>query len=63
MQMKLLGIIIVDFDITDELLIRYSAFVRYWIRNVNKWDSTPAVYRLQESIFFSEERNIIQYAH
>jgi len=26
--MKLLGIISVDFDITDQLLIRYAAYVR-----------------------------------
>jgi hypothetical protein len=28
--MKLLGTISVDFDVTDQLLIRFSAFVRYW---------------------------------
>jgi hypothetical protein len=28
--MKLLGTISVDFDITDQLLIKFSAFVRYW---------------------------------
>jgi hypothetical protein len=28
--MKLLGIISVGFDITDQLLIRFSAFIRYW---------------------------------
>jgi hypothetical protein len=27
---KLLGTISVDFDLTDQLLIRFSAFVRYW---------------------------------
>jgi hypothetical protein len=26
----LLGIINVGFDVTDQLLIRFSAFVRYW---------------------------------
>jgi hypothetical protein len=31
--MKLLGTISVDFDITDQLLIRFSAFVRYWRKN------------------------------
>jgi len=35
MQAKLLGIITVDFDVTDELLIRYSAVIRFWIRNGN----------------------------
>jgi hypothetical protein len=28
--MKLLGIISVDFSVTDQLLIRYSAFICYW---------------------------------
>jgi len=28
--MKLLGIISADFDITDQLLIKYSTIVRYW---------------------------------
>jgi hypothetical protein len=28
--MELLGTISVDFDITDQLLIRFCAFVRYW---------------------------------
>jgi hypothetical protein len=31
--MKLLGIISVDFGVTDQLLIRFSAFVRYWRKN------------------------------
>jgi hypothetical protein len=30
---KLLGIISVGFDVTDQLLIRYFAFVRYWRKN------------------------------
>jgi hypothetical protein len=35
MQRELLGIIIVDFDITGELLIIYSAFVKYLRKNGN----------------------------
>jgi hypothetical protein len=31
--MKLLEIIGVGFDVTDQLLIRYLAFVRYWRKN------------------------------
>jgi hypothetical protein len=31
--MKLLGIISVSFDIANQLLIRYFAFVRYWRKN------------------------------
>jgi hypothetical protein len=33
--MKLLGIISMGFDVTDQLLIRFSAFVRYWRK---KWE-------------------------
>jgi len=29
----LLGIINVDFNITDQLLIRYSVSIRYWRKN------------------------------
>jgi len=31
--MKLLGIISVNFDVIDQLLIRYSVFTRYWRKN------------------------------
>jgi hypothetical protein len=31
--MNLLGIISVGFDVTDQLLIRFSAFVGYWRKN------------------------------
>jgi hypothetical protein len=31
--MNILGIINVDFDVTDQLLIRSFAFVRYWRKN------------------------------
>jgi len=36
MQMKLLGIINVDFDATGQLLIIYSAFIKYLRKNGNK---------------------------
>jgi len=35
MQRKLLGIIKVDFDATGQLLIIYSVFVKYMIKNRN----------------------------
>jgi len=35
MQRKLLGIISVNFDATGQLLIRYSAFVKYLRKNGN----------------------------
>jgi hypothetical protein len=39
--MKLMGIISVGFDITDELLMRYSAFARYWRK---KWEYSEIVH-------------------
>jgi hypothetical protein len=41
--MKLLGIIRVGFDVTDQLLIRFSAFVRYWRK---KWECNETVHQL-----------------
>jgi hypothetical protein len=38
--MKLLGIIS---DVTDQLLIRFSAFVRYWRK---KWEYNETVHQL-----------------
>jgi len=32
-----------DFDATDELLIRYSAFIRYWRK---KWECNRTVHQL-----------------
>jgi len=40
--MKLLGIISVDFDLIDQLLIRYSAFITYWA----KWEYNGTVHQL-----------------
>jgi hypothetical protein len=41
--MKFLRIINVGFDITDQLLIRFSAFVRYWRK---KWEYNGTVHQL-----------------
>jgi hypothetical protein len=41
MQMKLLGIITVDFDITDQWLIRFSISGRYWRK---KWEYNSTVH-------------------
>jgi hypothetical protein len=38
--MKLFGIINVGFDITDQLLIRFSAFSRYWRK---KWEYNETI--------------------
>jgi hypothetical protein len=42
MSMKLLEITSVGFDVTDQLLIRFSAFVRYW----KKWKYNETVHEL-----------------
>jgi hypothetical protein len=42
-QTELLGIISVDFDITDQLMIIYSAFIRYWRR---EWEYMGIVQQL-----------------
>jgi hypothetical protein len=41
--MKLLGIIGVGFDVPDQLLIRFPAFVRYWRK---KWEYNETVHQL-----------------
>jgi hypothetical protein len=41
--MKLLVAISVDFEVTDQLLIRVSAFVRYWRK---KWDYNKRAHQL-----------------
>jgi hypothetical protein len=46
MQRKLLGIINVDFDARDRLLIIYSTFIKY-LRNMGtQLSSASAIYRL-----------------
>jgi hypothetical protein len=62
--MKWLGMISVGFNVTDKLLIRFSAFVRHQGKKMGvQWDSTSAIHRLQESLRFSEEGSIVQYSH
>jgi len=53
MQKKLLGIINVDFDATDQLLIIYSEFVKSLRKIWNKTNGVSALFRLQESLCFS----------
>jgi hypothetical protein len=43
MQRKLLGIISVDFDVTGQLLITYSAFIKYLKK---KWEYDEALHQL-----------------
>jgi len=50
MQKKLLGIINVDFDAKGQLLIIYSAFVKYLKKDGHKQSSASSLYRLQETL-------------
>jgi hypothetical protein len=43
MQRKLLGIINVDFNATGQLLIMYSASIKYWRK---KWEYNEVVHQL-----------------
>jgi hypothetical protein len=43
---KLLRIITVDFDVIDQLLIRYSKFIRYWRKGESIMDSTSVIHRI-----------------
>jgi hypothetical protein len=57
--MKLLGIINVDSDVRDQLLIRFSALIRFWRK---KWENYETVHqlhiRLQDSCD-SERREVL----
>jgi hypothetical protein len=39
----------VNFDITNQLLIRFSAFVRYWRKIGVQWGSTSVIHKLQKA--------------
>jgi len=52
--MKLLGVISVDFDVSDQLLVRYSVFVSYRRKNGSIRDSTSDVYRYWVGLCLSE---------
>jgi hypothetical protein len=49
----------VDFDIRDQLLIIFFAFVRYRGKLRIQRGSTSATHRLQETLGFSEEGSIV----
>jgi hypothetical protein len=53
----------VSFDVTDQLMIRFSAFVRILGKKWEYSESTSAILRLQESLRFREEGSIVQYSH
>jgi len=53
MRRELLGIISVDFDATGQLPIKHSKFVKYLRKMGIERKSASAVYRLQESLWFS----------
>jgi hypothetical protein len=55
--MKLLGTISVDYDVTDQLMMKFSAFVRYWRKT---FEYSETVHQLfidfkKAYLLFSEE--------
>ena len=50
MQRKLLGIVSVDFNVTSQLLIIYSAFIKCVKEMEIQRGSSSAIYKLQESL-------------
>lgn len=52
-------------DIIDQLLIRYSVFVKYWKKNSRIWDWISAVNRIKKKpmIQLGGSRSIIQHSH
>jgi hypothetical protein len=61
--MKLLGIISMDFDVTDQLLIRFPAFVRYWRRNWSTMRQYISSLWTSRSLWVSEEGSSVKYSH
>jgi hypothetical protein len=55
MQTKLLGIISVGFEVTDQLLVKCSVLYRYWRR---KWEYSETVYRLFKT-YDSLRKNVL----
>jgi hypothetical protein len=59
--MKLLGIIIVGFDVKDQLVMRFFAFIRHWRkmgRTMRQYISEillPVVHKLVNSVWDKEE--------
>jgi hypothetical protein len=53
--MKLLGIISVGLDVTDQLLIRFSAFIRYWRE---EWEYNETVH--QQFIDFKKAHDSVR---
>jgi hypothetical protein len=54
--MKLLGIISVRFDVTDQLLNTFFAFNRYWRK---KWEYNETVYPLLKKAYDLVSREVL----
>ena len=61
MQRTLLGIMSVDLNATGQLLIIYSAFIKYLRKMGIQWSSASAINRFQESLWLSWEGGLIEY--
>jgi hypothetical protein len=55
METKLFGIVIVDYNIISELLIKYSAFIRYQRRNGSTVGQGTSCLQILESLWLKRE--------
>jgi hypothetical protein len=55
MQVKLLGIISIGFNVTNQLLIRFIAFVRYWRKN----ETVQQLFMDFKKAYDSDRRNVL----
>jgi len=53
----------VDFNITDQQLIRYSTFIRYWIRNGIVMGQYFSYFIDFEKAYDSVWRGVVQYSY
>jgi len=55
----------VNFNIADQLLIKYSTFIRHWRKKVGvQWHCVSVIYSVWEGLWLSQERSIIiQYSY
>jgi len=63
MQMKLLGIVNVDFNATDELLLIHSAFVKYLRKNRNTMKQCISYLQTSRRLMIQYGGGLVQYSH
>jgi hypothetical protein len=53
-----------NFGVTDQLLIKYSALIRYWRKTRSiMGECIRYLQNLRQSLLINHERSIVQYSH